>query len=240
MKQVIAGVAGLLGGACFFVLVGPHLRQSLQGQRPDLSQTGQAQVLEARVRALPAEDPLARALAPGLARDEALARASDQWSNTAASLLSPAQRQRALELAAQAGPMPAAPPRQTDIERDMWVLADAIVEHYGFQPTPPPEPASQDTWIGLDRRSRAHALWAIVQAGELEPDQAQALLAVTLQAIQAQVARVANLRSLQAVARQGVQSEAKPGSVASSAATALPDASSPLAGPPADPPQDSP
>lgn len=121
---------------------------------------------------------------------EAEAREAD-WNLRVAAVLTPAQRERAMVL----GPsVPPVPPHHGMhfVEPELPALANALLRSHGMGPAEiPPLPAS-DPWPGADRRLRARGLLALNAEGQLDADQAHALLQITLDAmvVQARRARI--------------------------------------------------
>lgn len=115
---------------------------------------------------------------------------SEQWAPRAAALLSPEQRARGRRLATAMPRQPPAPSRLLSVEGDLWGLSQALIGHYGAVLVEAPALPEADPWGTLSRRERVRALLALIEAGELETDQAAALLALTLEAMQAQAAGV--------------------------------------------------
>lgn len=131
-----------------------------------------------------ADDTPAAQLA--LARFEAADAAETRWIRLVDSLLSPAERQDGLARASRMPPLQAAGGVRT--EPELPALIEALAQRYG--PTTADEPVRTTTvWLGVDRRTRAKAVLALVRGPGLDPERAARLLGATQAMLQAEADR---------------------------------------------------
>lgn len=182
MRRTPGALAALILAVAWYVGVAPAALDALVGLR------------DPAALAASGSTSAADSLAPTeweRAEDARLHRISEDWAPRAAALLSPEQRVLGQRLAAELPERPPAPSRLLSVEGDLWALSRALIARHGAQlaDLPPPAPAT-DPWGTLSRRERVQALLALIRADALRPDQAEALLALSLDAMQAQAARV--------------------------------------------------
>lgn len=121
-----------------------------------------------------------------LLRFEAADAAETRWIRLVDSLLSPAERQDGLARAARMPPLQAAGGVRT--EPELPALIEALAQRYG--PATVDEPVRATTvWLGVDRRTRAKAVLALVRGPGLDPERAARLLGATQAMLQAEADR---------------------------------------------------
>ena len=178
----------------------PLMHTSIDANRAGRRTPPQPRDVRARLALLPpSQDP--KALAPllsALDRDDALAEAESIWNRTVSAALTDDQRKKALQIAdLRTGRRP--PPMQApELDGDVVALAAALMENYGYAQAVVPSATGFDRWPGADRKTRSRGIEALAKAKALDPETAHRLLAATLQFLDAQRARAANLDEIQA------------------------------------------
>ncbi len=199
MTRGWVATAWTLAATAWFAFGAPRAAEALRRARIDQTrvptlqeQRGYAQGQPHRVTAR------ARAL---FAEAEALAAREEAWSRTAAALLPPDTRSDALRRSADV------PPAATDglraVEPELHALAATLIATHGATTAEVPKPPAMDPWGGTSRRERARALRGAVERGDVSREDAPALLAATLDALDAQQRRVEVERELWTILDDG-------------------------------------
>jgi hypothetical protein len=177
----------------------PLMRTSIEAQRAGRRSPPQPREVRARLALLPASEDTT-ALAPllrALDRDDELAEAESIWNRTVSAALTDTQRKTALQIAdLRTGRRP--PPMQApELDGDVVALAAALLENYGYAEAVVPSAPGFDRWPGADRKTRSRGIEALAKEKALDPEVAHRLLAATLQFLDAQRERAANLDAIQ-------------------------------------------
>jgi hypothetical protein len=82
-------------------------------------------------------------------------------------------------------------PRHSDLKVDpaLLALAQSLQDRYAWKNAEIPEVPTTDPWGGYESGKRLRGIRALVEEGGLRPEQAHAILAATLMALQAQERR---------------------------------------------------
>ena len=115
---------------------------------------------------------------------------SEAWAVRVADVLSAEQRAEGHRMAATDPEVIPVPGRLVDVEGDLWWLSVVLQQEYGSATQAPGQAPAGDPWNQAPRRDRVLSLLALTRAHALEPDQAAAILAITLQTLQAQAAEM--------------------------------------------------
>lgn len=115
---------------------------------------------------------------------------SEAWPVRVADVLSAEQRAEGHRMAATDPEDIPVPGRLVDVEGDLWWLSVVLQQEYGSGTVAPKEPPSGDPWDHAPRRDRVLSMLALTRAHALAPDQAAAILAITLETLQAQAAEM--------------------------------------------------
>ena len=192
MKAGFRGILALGLGLAWFMWGAPAadrwIGQEEINRDPALSATDlrrMLQTLPPRQRPGPARR---RALEARLGEAESAWSLESSWGARVSGVLNTAQRQQASELE----PGFQAPPRSTDLKVDpaLLSLAQALLDRYAWADVPIPEVPTTDPWGGYEAGKRLRGIHALVDRGALQPQQAHAILAATLLALQSQERRM--------------------------------------------------
>ena len=176
----LRGLVAVAVTLAWFGSGGPALARWLESTR--VTTTRQASVSELRIRAGATPSASVQTLLDAATRASAKEAA---WGRNVAGLLTAAEREEGLTRAASLPPIPATG-LPTLLEPEVLALVIAIQARYGPATAPLAHAPLLDAWNRVDRRSRARALLALVQAGSLEPERAAMALGTTLDLLEAQ------------------------------------------------------
>lgn len=185
-----AGTVTLVAAVTWFWLGGPRVAEALEEVRVERQALPSPREVALRA-ADPGLDPGARArlLAWQGALGETLA-AELRWNRVLAGILDEDRRARGAALAASAAPNPPVPGTR-GLDGDVLALVGSLQERHGFVDPPAVSlAAAKDDWTGVDRRGRARFAQALVEAGELDDEEAGELLAASLAFLHAQATAI--------------------------------------------------
>ncbi len=176
----LRGIVALAVAVAWFGSGGPALARWLESTR--VTTTRQASVHELRIQAGDTPSAPVQTLLDAATRASAREAA---WGRNVAGLLTAAEREEGVARAASLPPIPATGLASL-LEPEVRVLVVAIQAGYGPATAPLARAPLLDPWNRVDRRSRARALLALVQAGLLDPERAAMVLGTTFDLLEAQ------------------------------------------------------
>lgn len=182
--------------ASFYLWIAPFLLGEIDALRVAHSAPLQSRVVRQKLSRLPEEEQQkipAQQLAVALTNDAELERAEETWTRGVGAILTVSQQKQGMEaIVVDNSPPHPPPPECPGVEGDIAALASLLIQNYGYQGITPTKIPDRDPWVGPDRRSRGRALLALAEAHALTPEQAAALLSLSLDLLEVQRERAEN------------------------------------------------